>query len=382
MIYLDYSATTPVYPAVVDYVTKTLKEQFGNASALYDLGLAAEKIMTESRRLIAQSLGAQTEEIVFTSGGSESNNLALRGVAETYVKRGKHVVISAVEHPSVRLAAEDLAARGYELTVVPVDRAGNLSLTELTKVLRRDTILVSVMLVNNEIGTVMPMAQIAQAIRRQAPDALLHVDGVQAYGRLPIPVKSWGVDLLSLSGHKIGAPKGIGALYVREGVRLRPLIFGGGQERQLRGGTENYCYMGALALAARLSLAGRTEKDAHLRNLKQRLLQGMTTAGIDYVVNGDQRTVPYILSVIFPGVTGEVLLHYLEGRAIYVSQGSACHGKSKRPSETLTALGLSKEEQRSTIRFSFGDELTVADIDEVVEALKTGIAMIAAVERR
>lgn len=376
MIYLDNSATTPVRPEVVAYLSDNLMTNFGNASALYDLGIRAEKTLAESRHSIARSLGAQKGEILFTSGGSESNNLALRGVAETYARRGKHIVISAVEHPSVRLAAEDLASRGFELTALPVDGAGRIALATLEHALRSDTILVSVMMVNNEVGTVMPIAEIAAAVRRKSPDAFFHVDGVQAYGRLAVDVKKLDIDLFSLSGHKIGGPKGIGALYVRDGIRLHPLIFGGGQEKGIRGGTENICSIGALALAAKLSLADRPKKDEQLINLKQTLLYAMEAEQIDLAVNGGE-AVPYILNLTFPNVTGEVLLHFLEGEGIYVSQGSACHAKSKKPSETLAALGLDKEAQLSSIRFSFGEELTKEDMYTVAAAVKRGVEMIA-----
>ena len=374
MIYLDNSATTPVLPEVREYLARAL-ESFGNPSSLYDLGIASEKVLKQSRETVAKTLHAKAAEIVFTSCGSESNNLALRGAAMTYQKRGRHLITSAVEHPSVRLTLEQLAREGFELTVLPVGRRGHIDLDELAAALRPDTILVSLMMVNNELGSVNPIAEAARLIHAKSPDALFHVDGVQAYGRLPLDVHKAGVDLYSLSGHKIGAPKGVGALYRREGVRLQPLIFGGGQESGLRGGTENFYYIGALALAAKLVHADRHSKDAQVANCKQTLLRELAAHGVAFVENGAD-TVPYIANLTFPGVKGEVLLHYLEGQGIYVSQGSACHAKSDHPSETLTALGLDREAQLATIRFSFRDGNEEGEMVTAAAAVKAGIDFI------
>ena len=379
MIYLDHAATTPVQPAIVQYIEEILAKNFGNPSSLYDLGIAAEKIVKESRRTIAKSLGAREGEIIFTSCGSESNNLALRGFAEAYQSRGKHLICSAVEHPSVLRTMEYLAGQGFELTKIPVNRDGVLDLEFLAKSLRKDTVLCSVMMVNNEVGTVFPLKEIAALIRAKAPDCVFHVDGVQGYGHLPIDLRKTGVDAFSLSGHKLGAPKGVGALYLRSGLRLLPLIYGGGQEQGLRAGTENVAFIGGLGLAAGLALTDRETKNQNLTNVKQSLLTSLEGESVEFQVNGDpQKGAAHILNLRFPGIKSEVLLHYLEGRKIYVSQGSACHNTTKSTSETLTAMGLPAPERDASLRFSFGDHTKAADMAEVAAAVKDGVAMIRA----
>ncbi len=377
MIYLDYAATTPLKPEVLHYIEKTLREGFGNPSALYDLGIASEKIIEESRKTVAKSLHAAKEEIVFTSGGSESNNFALRGIAEAYKNRGNHLICSAVEHPSVLKTMEYLERYGFELTRIGVDPKGNLDLGAFKKALRKDTILCTVMMVNNETGTLFPLGEIAELIRAKSPACLFHVDGVQGYGRIPVEPKKLNIDTFSFSGHKFGAPKGVGALYIREGIRVLPLIYGGGQERGLRAGTENFAYIGALGLAVKLSLQEREAKNRHLYEVRQALLDALLEAGVDFKINGDpEKSVPHILNLSFPGIKSEVLLHYLEGQSIYVSQGSACHSHTKGGSETLMAMGFSAEERDAALRFSFGDETSCEDMAVVAAAVKSGCTMI------
>ncbi len=379
MVYLDNSATTPVHPQVRQYISDLMAQGFGNPSSLYDLGIASEKVIKESRRAIAKTLKVREDEIVFTSCGSESNNMALRGIAETYHKRGKHIITTAVEHPSVLRTVEDLAAHGYEVTYLPVDRDGNPDMKFLKRSLRKDTILVAMMMVNNEVGTIFPIEETAKLIRSQSPDCHLHVDGVQAYGRLPIDLKKLDVDTFALSGHKIGAPKGIAALYIREGLRLHPLISGGGQERGLRAGTENFYYIGGLALAAKLILQNRDAKNRTMAEMKAALLSALTEEGVDFHINGnnDEKAVPYIVNLSFPGVKSEVLLHYLEGEKIYVSQGSACHSRTKGSSETLMAMGRDDEERDTALRFSFADDTPKEEMGRVAQAIKAGAEMIA-----
>lgn len=378
MIYLDHSATTPVRPEVAELISKTLTESFGNASALYDLGIASEKLITSARKTVAKSLKAKEDEIYFTSCGSESNNTVLRGVAEAYQKRGKHLICTAVEHPSVLRTMEYLEKeQGFELTKIGVDRNGNLDMDALAGALRKDTVLCAVMMVNNEIGTVFPLAEISKLIRQKSPDCVFHVDGVQGYGRIPLDVKKTDIDTFSLSGHKLGAPKGIGALYVRKGLRVLPLLYGGGQEKGLRAGTENTAYIAGLGLAAKLSLENRTAKNEALAEVKNALLQALTAEGVEYVVNGDaERTAAHILNLRFPGNKSEVLLHYLEGQKIYVSQGSACHNNTKSGSETLMAMGLDADDRDASLRFSFGEGSIVEDMKTVAAAVKNGVAMI------
>lgn len=379
MIYLDHAATTPVQPAIVQYIEEILTRDFGNPSSLYDLGIAAEKIVKESRRTVAKSLGAREGEIIFTSCGSESNNLALRGLAEAYQSRGKHLICSAVEHPSVLRTMEYLAGQGFELTKIPVDSDGILDLEFLAKALRKDTVLCSVMMVNNEVGTIFPLKEIAALIREKSPDCVFHVDGVQGYGHLAIDLKKTGVDAFSLSGHKLGAPKGVAALYLRTGLRLLPLIYGGGQEQGFRAGTENVAFIGGLGLAAKLALTDRETKNQNLTKVKQTLLASLAQEGVEFQVNGDlQKGAAHILNLRFPGIKSEVLLHYLEGRKIYVSQGSACHNTTKSTSETLTAMGLTAPARDASLRFSFGDHTKAADMAEVAAVVKDGVTMIRA----
>ncbi len=377
MIYLDNSATTPVRPEVRDYISELMAREFGNPSALYDLGLKSNRILKNARMTIGRALGAAEEEIYFTASGSEANNLAIKGLAETYIKRGRHIVTTAVEHPSVLRTMEYLAAKGWEITYLPVDSQGNVNLADLAQSLRRDTVLVAMMMVNNEVGTIFPIAEAGKIIKQQAPDCHFHVDGVQAFGRLAVNVKNQAIDTFALSGHKIGAPKGVGALYVKKGLRLTPLIHGGGQERGLRAGTENVYYIGGLALATKLSLTDRAAKNEKTRQLKEALLSGLTESGVEYKVNGEvDKTAPYILNLEFPHVASEPLLHFLEGRGIYVSQGSACHAKTKGSSETLKAMGRDDRERGNALRFSFGDDTSLEDLPQVVAGIKEGVAII------
>ena len=378
MIYLDHSATTPVRPEVLAFIHDTMEQHFGNPSSLYDLGIATEKIIKESRRTLAKSLRVKEDEFYFTSCGSESNNTVLRGVAEAYRKRGNHLICSAVEHPSVLRTMEYLEKeQGFELTKIGLDRKGNFDLEGLKKAMRKDTILCSVMMVNNEVGALFPLKEIAEIVHSVNPDCVFHVDGVQGYGRIPIDLKKTGIDAFSLSGHKLGAPKGIGGLYVRDGLRVFPLIYGGGQEKGLRAGTENFAYIGALALAAKLSLENREAKNEHLAKVKQTLIEELKAQNIAFEVNGDaEKGAAHIVNFRFDGVKSEVLLHFLEGQKIYVSQGSACHNNTKSSSETLEAMGLSAEERDGSLRFSFGDETKIEDMKTVALAVKNGVDMI------
>ncbi len=375
MIYLDYSATSPVREEVREYIYHLMGSQFGNPSSFYDLGVASERIIKESRRGIAKALHGKEKEIIFTSCGSESNNTAICGVCRAYQKRGKHLITSAVEHPSVMKVMEDMVELGFELTVLPVDREGKIRIQDLAAALRPDTILVSIMLVNNELGTIMPIAEAAEIIREKAPQALFHVDGVQAFGRIAIDVKKLGVDLFSISGHKFGAPKGVGALYVREGVRVHPLILGGGQEGSRRSGTENFYYIGAMAKAADLSLKDRDSKNAHLGRVRQALPAALEAEGVEFIINSPLDGAANIISMSFPALRGrsEVLLHGLEQEGIYCSAGSACHAKGNKASETLAALGMDPVLQNSTLRFSFGDEQKVSDMMRVAAVIKKKI---------
>ena len=378
MIYLDHSATTPVDPEVAAYIKKTMEECFGNPSSLYDLGIRAEKILRSARRSIGDTLGVSEKEIYFTSCGSEGNNTVLRGIAEARRKRGRHLICSAVEHPSVLRVMDYLEREhGFEVTRVGIDRQGHFDLETLKASLRPDTQICAVMMVNNEIGSIFPLKEIAAVVHEINPDCVFHVDGVQGYGRIPIDLKKTGIDTFVLSGHKFGAPKGIGALYIRKGLRVLPLLYGGGQEQGLRAGTENVPYIAGLDLAAKRCNADRKRKNDLLKEIKNTLIENLKKENVAYIINGDLTCcAPHILNLRFPGIKSEVLLHYLEGKGIYVSQGSACHNNGKKASETLSALGLNPDERDASIRFSFGKETKVEDMAVVAKAVSEGVQMI------
>lgn len=361
-IYFDNSATTPVLPEVAAAAMRMMCEDFGNPSALYGRGVAAEKLVQQARTCIARSINAKAEEIIFTSGGTESNNTVLRGVMQAAKRRGRHMVISAVEHPSVLQTAEALQDEGFELDFLPVDSNCRVSAGELKKLLRPDTVLVSVMLVNNEVGTIQPITELAAAIKEAGSEALLHVDAVQAYGKLPIDVRGMGIDLLSVSGHKLHAPKGIGFLYARKGVRWLPLLTGGGQEDNRRSGTENTPGICALGMAAELAYSHLAEREQQVRAVRGRLLDGLAELA-DWQINGPQDALPNVLNISFAGIKSEVLLHMLEQEGLFVSSGSACAAKKDKLSHVLTAMGCPRSRIEGAIRFSFSFLNTEAEAE-------------------
>lgn len=367
--YLDNSATTRPHPDVVAALLQTLGPDFGNPSSLHGLGVAAERLLKDSRAAVARLIGAAPEQIVFTSGGTEANNLAVFGVARAYRERGRHLITTQVEHPSVLEAHRALAAEGWEVTWLPVNDSGTVSPGQVAGALRPDTVLVSVMHVNNEVGSIMPVAEIAAALKGRR--TLLHVDAVQSVGKLPVDVHKLGVHLLSLSAHKLHGPKGAGALYRRPGVRLAPLLRGGGQEGGLRSGTENVPGIVGLGAAASLALGGLGAAAGHLRGLKERLLGGLAAAGLEFAVNGPPPAAgaPHILSLSFAGISrGEVLVHALEEHGVYVSTGSACHSRHRSASHVLAALRLPPARAAGAIRISFAPDTTPADVDAFVAA--------------
>ncbi|HEY8346822.1 MAG TPA: cysteine desulfurase family protein [Symbiobacteriaceae bacterium] len=368
--YLDNSATTRPRPEVLAAMTAVLTEEFGNPSSAHRLGVEAEKRLQEARAAVARLIGARTEEVHFTSGGTEAINTALFGVARAYGRRGRHIITQATEHPATLEACRALAAAGFQVTFLPVDRAGRVDPDQVAKALRRDTILVSLMAVNNEIGTIQPVAEVGRLLRGR--ETLLHVDAVQAVGKLPLRVDDLGCHLLSLSGHKIHGPKGVGALYIRTGVRIAPLLYGGGQEAGLRSGTENMPGIVGLGTAAALALAELDQVPERLRTLKRRLLEGLEQSGLEYAINGPdpEEGAPHILNVSFRGVPrGEVLLHALEARQVFVSTGSACHSRRRTVSHVLEALGLPEDRATGAIRVSLSPLTTEADIDAFVAAV-------------
>lgn len=366
-IYFDNGATTRVFPEVKDVMVKVLEEEYGNPSSMHKKGLVAEHHLKRTREIIAKSLKVDPKEITFTSGGTESNNLAIIGTALANQRKGKHIITSTIEHASVYNPFFFLEEMGFEVTFVPVDEKGILRLDKLKEAIRPDTILVSVMAVNNEIGSIMPMEEIGKIIKETNPDTYYHADCVQAYGKMKIFPRKWKIDMISISGHKIHGPKGSGALYVRNGVKIKPILYGGNQEQALRSGTENVPAIAGLGVAAEMIYQNHEERVAHLKEVKEYFLERVMTLPDVTNHSGDA---PHIASVSFLKVRSEVLLHALEDKGICVSAGSACSSNKPAVSGTLKGIGLKKEEYESTLRFTFSCYNTKEEVDYVIEELE------------
>ena len=369
--YLDNSATTCCSERARDIMVKVLMEDYGNPSSLHTMGMVAEGYIRRAKEQIAKTLKAEEKEIYFTSGGTESNNLAIIGTALANKRAGNHIITTAIEHASVSAVMAYLEEQGFEITYLKTDHDGLISLEQLQEVVREDTILVSLMMVNNEIGAVEPIEEAAKIIKAKNPKTLLHVDAIQAYGKYRIYPKKMGIDLLSVSGHKIHGPKGSGFLYVKDKTKIKPILFGGGQQKGMRSGTENVPAAAALGVAAEEIYTDFEEKIDHLYEMKSRFIEGVTQIE-DVTINGKtgRDSAPHIVSVTIPGVRSEVLLHSLEEKEIYVSAGSACSSNKPAPSKTLQGIGLPKDRLESTIRFSFCAETTPEEIDYAIAALK------------
>ena len=370
--YFDNSATTKVLDCVKDAVVDAMCVNYGNAAAKHRKGVEAENLIREAKKAIADTLKVQEKEILFTSGGTESNNTALIGTALANRRAGKHLITTGVEHPSIYNTMSFLEEMGFEVTYLPVDHLGHISLEDLEKAIREDTILVSVMYVNNEVGAVEPIEAISQCIKKKNPKTLFHVDAIQAYGKYKIRPKKQGIDLLSVSGHKIHAPKGVGFLYIRDGVKIRPILFGGGQQKGMRSGTENVPGIAGLGVAAGLIYnSAFDEKIQKMYDLRSYFIEELQKLP-DVTINGcmGRESAPHIVSASFRGVRAEVLLHALEDRKIYVSSGSACSSNKPGLSNTLVAIHLDLDLLDSTIRFSFSFETTKEELDMTLEALK------------
>ena len=372
-VYLDHSATTPVRAEVLAAMMPYFAEKAGNASSLHQPGQEAKRALERSRQMVARALGARPDEIFFTSGGTESDNLAILGTLYANAQHGRHVITSAIEHHAVLNTCRWLAAQGYEVTEVPVDRRGVIDLGALEECLRDDTVLVSVMLANNEVGTIQPVEAIADMAHRRG--ALVHTDAVQAIGKMPVEVRALGVDLLSLTAHKFGGPKGVGALYVRQGTAIRPLFHGGHHEGSLRPGTQNV--VGAVGLAEALRLATREleTESQRLRRLRDRLEATLLAGAAPARVNGaGAPRLPNILNVGFPGVEGESLLMALDIMGVAVSTGSACAAGVEEISHVLQALGVDPAYARGSLRLSLGHDTTEKDIDYAATAVIEAVA--------
>ena len=380
--YLDNSATTQCSQEAADLMMRLLRVDYGNPSSLHNRGMEAENYVKEARKRIAQTLKVNEKEIYFTSGGSESNNLAIVGSALANKRSGMHVITTAIEHPSVANPFAYLEEQGFAVTYLPVDAYGCISLQDLKDAMCSDTILVSIMHVNNEIGAVQPVEEAARLIKQTNPNCLFHVDAIQSYGKFRIYPKRMGIDLLSVSGHKIHGPKGSGFLFVRDKVKVHPLILGGGQERGLRSGTENVPAIAGLGQAAMEIYQNFDAKIMQMYRLRDYFIAEVEK--IDGVsVNGhkDHSNAPHIVSVSVSGVRSEVLLHALEGREIYVSAGSACSSNKPAVSRTLQSIGLKRELLESTVRFSFSVHTTKEEIDYALEAMAELVPMLAKYRR-
>ena len=377
--YLDNSATTRCLDSVIEIVEKTMREDYGNPSSKHQKGLDAENYVRAARTEIAKTLKVQDKEIFFTSGGTESNNWALVGSALANRRAGNHLITTAVEHAAVLQPMGFLEEMGFRITYLPVDKYGVADLEALKKAICEDTILVSMMYVNNELGTEEPIEDAAKIIKEKNPNILFHVDAIQAYGKYRIYPKKLGIDLLSVSGHKIHGPKGSGFLYVNEKAKIRPIILGGGQQKGMRSGTDNVPGIAGLGVAAKEAYQNLDEKAAHLQALKQQLTDGLKDIP-DVFIQGQASEgggAPHIVSVSFAGVRSEVLLHALEDRQIYISSGSACSSNKKLPVSTvLKEAHVPKELLDSTVRFSFSSQTTEEEIAYCIEELHRIVPML------
>lgn len=378
-VYLDHSATTPVDPKVVKAMTPYLTEKFGNPSSVHLFGQEARAAVERSRREVAALIGAKPNEIVFVSGGTEANNLAIRGICEATAAHGRHIITSAIEHSSVRGICDALEKLGWDVTRLPAYENGIMRVSDVRRSLRSDTVLISVMLANNEIGTIQPISDIGKLVQQERAGGRrhlsFHTDAVQAAGRIGINVEELGCDLLSLSAHKIYAPKGIGALYIRRGVRLVSQNVGGHQERERRAGTEAVPGIVAFGTAARIAREELDQHRRHLKSLRDRFESRVKRQIKDIVFNGDSELrLPHLSNISFRYIEGESLLIGLDLQGVAVSTGSACSSGTLEPSPVILALGRDQELARGSIRFSFGKNNTEEDVDYVVEVLGRVVA--------
>ncbi|GFI43123.1 cysteine desulfurase IscS [Lachnospiraceae bacterium] len=369
-IYLDNSATTRAYDCVGELVKKVMCEDYGNPSSMHAKGVAAEQYIKEAKETFAKLLKVQPKEIVFTSGGTESDNLALRGVAMANQRAGKHLITTAIEHPAIINTMRHLEEEGFRVTYLPVDRYGRVKLDALKEALCKDTILVSIMYVNNEVGSVQPIQEAAGIVKAYNQNILFHVDAVQGFGKYRIYPKKLKVDLCSISGHKIHGPKGTGILYIGENVKIKPIVFGGEQQKNIRSGTENVPGIAGISLAARTIYQDLDVKVAQMRRLKQRFIKGVSQIE-DTAIHGlyDETSAPHIISVGFAGIRSEVLLHALEEKGIYVSSGSACSSNHPQVSGVLKGIGARQEFLDATLRFSMSEFTTPKEIDYTLDTL-------------
>ncbi|MGE8078254.1 cysteine desulfurase family protein [Peribacillus loiseleuriae] len=366
-VYLDHAATSPMHPRVMDRMMSVMKEEFGNPSSIHSFGRASRLVLDESRMIMAKSIGALPNEIMFTSGGTESDNTALIGIAYAYQNQGKHIITTDVEHHAVLHTCQFLEKSGFEVTYLPVNEEGLVSVEEVRSALRDDTILVSIMFGNNEVGTIQPIQQIGKLLQNH--QAFFHTDAVQAYGLVKLDVNELHVDLLSVSAHKINGPKGIGFLYIREGIKHQPHLYGGEQERKRRAGTESVPAIAGFAEAVKIAQSTVVEKKELYGSYKKIIIDIFNKSGVNYIVNGsNESSLPHVLNISFPGTNVESMLVNLDLAGIAVSSGSACTAGSIDPSHVLVSMfGKGSERTKNSIRFSFGLNNSEQDVRQAAQ---------------
>ena len=369
-IYLDNSATTRPYDEVVDFIDDINRNFYGNPSSLHTKGIQAEKLIRNSRDIIARTLGAARDEIYFTSGGTEANNLAIAGYLYANPRKGKHIITTKTEHPSVLEVFKHMSDQGYNVDYLDVDSKGSVCIDDIERLVNEDTSLISIIGVNNETGAIQPIDEIAAVINKIGKDIILHVDGVQAYGKLNIILQNQRIDILTMSSHKIHGPKGVGAIYIKKGTKVKPLVLGGGQERLLRSGTENVPGICGFGMAADITYKRIDSNGKHCSCIKNMFIERLKNEVDSATVISPENSSPYILNVSFADIRAEVLLHHLEARNIFVSTGSACSSRRQVHSHVLKAMGVKPELIEGAIRFSFSSFNTKEDIIETVEAIK------------
>ncbi|MHA7963794.1 cysteine desulfurase family protein [Paenibacillus sp. CAU 1782] len=378
-LYMDYSASAPLLSEVADTLLEVTRQIYSNPSSLHEGGIQAAKLIQRSRTLVGEKLGTSSGNWLFTSGGTESNNLAIKGAARQYRSRGNHIITTAIEHASVHESMLQLQEEGFHVTFLPVGPEGHVSVTDVEAALTKDTILVSIMHVNNEIGTVQPIEEIGRLLSRR-PKTLFHVDAVQSIGKLPLAIEKCGIHLLSASAHKLGGPRGVGLLYVRDGVTLQPLLSGGSQEFGLRPGTENVPSIVAAAKAVRLAAESAEDNSEVLKALRDKLRK-FVEATPELKLNGAEPLAPHIVHFSYPGMKPEVIIHMLEQHGILASTRSACSSKDSKPSRVLLALGASSAQASGGVRISFGNGHREEHVDALIQALGSIISQLKHLER-
>lgn len=380
MLYFDHCASTPPYDEVVQTMMEVMKSEYANPSSLHRAGANADKLIERSRSMLTDRLQASHGQWLFTSGGTESNNLAIKGIARQYAGRGKHLITTQIEHASVYESFAQLEQEGFRVTYLPVSKSGHVRIGQLEEALTDETILVSIMHVNNEIGTIQPLGEIGRLLKR-FPKVMFHVDAVQSLSKLPIPIKEWGIDLLSGSAHKLRGPKGVGFLFVREGISLYPMFTGGSQESGFRPGTQNVPAIVASAKALRMSIETMERRESRMKQLKQ-LLIGLIGEIPELKLNGAEPAASHIIHFSYPGMKPEVIIHMLEQHGIMASTRSACSSKDDKPSRVLLAIGASHEQAAGGVRISLGDEHEERDITALAASLRQVVGQLKPLERR